>query len=113
MELWAWTNKVPTLVWLSMSALCIAGGDFLSKSWANTPTLRGAFLTAFVYSMSSFFWLPALYWKNELALLGTLWGVVVSLLTVGIGVGIFHESLEARHWLGIALAIGASACLSN
>jgi hypothetical protein len=41
--------------------------------------------------MSSALWLPAIYQKQSLTIAGTIWSVLSALVTITIGMAVFHE----------------------
>lgn len=95
---------VPAIVWLIISALFFSVGEYLSKTWGIHPSLKLAILVAFVYSIGSLFWLPALLHKNQLIIMGTIWTILATLSTIAIGLIIFHEKLSALQWVGVVLS---------
>ena len=104
--------KLPALAWLAVSGLSVALGDYFSKSWANQPSYKYAICTIFMYCMSGLAWLPVIYKKNQLAVMGAAWSVIATLFTIIIGVFIFDEALSTFHWLGLGLAMLALGLLS-
>jgi len=107
-----WITRISPIVWLVMSAAMIGAGDYFSKKWAISPSLRGIIYTLVCYCCSSLCWLPALYQKNHLAILGTAWSVLATIATILVGVSVFGEVLEFHHWVGLVLALGAVGLLS-
>jgi multidrug transporter EmrE-like cation transporter len=100
------------LVWLALSALCFAGGEYLSKVYIINPRLGTLVVLVASYCSGVFLWLPALRQRPELAVTGTIWSVVTMLMTVAIGVFIFGEALSTTRVIGIVLAMIAVALLS-
>ena len=96
--------KIPALIWLFISAIFFAGGEYLSKIWALGPSIPILIFVLIIYSLGVLFWLPALLHKNQLAIMGTIWTMLGTLATVLIGILIFHEKLTLIQWLGVALA---------
>ncbi len=97
--------KVPAFVWLLISTLFCAFGEYLSKKWGMNPGWTFAFLVSGVYAIGAMFWLPALLHKNQLAVMGTIWALMTAILTVVIGLLVFHESLTIFQIVGIMLAL--------
>lgn len=88
-----WLLTVPAIIWLILSALFFAGGEFLSKKWGMKPGLVITLLIIFTYALGTVTWLPALLYKNQLAVMGTLWLLLATMATMLIGVLVYHESL--------------------
>lgn len=103
---------VPAWTWLFISALFFAGGEFLSKKWAMHPSTLGLCLTMGSYACSSLLWLPALFHKNELAVMGTGWLLLATVATVLIGFFVFSEALSAKQMVGLSLSAAALVMLS-
>lgn len=98
---------IPAIVWLLMSAAFFATGEYLSKTWGISPSFKLALLVAFVYSIGSLLWLPALLHKNQLIIMGTIWTILATLSTIAIGFLIFHEKLTVLQWVGVFLSFVA------
>jgi len=97
--------SIPAIVWLLISALFFAAGEFLSKLWGQAPSIRLTILVVLVYSLGSITWLPALLHKNQLSVMGTLWLLLGVLATIIIGVFVFHEHLNRYQIIGVVLAL--------
>ena len=104
---------IPAWTWLLISAVWFTAGEYLSKRWGMQPSLRFAVLVVAVYAVGTFAWLPALLHKNQLALMGTLWLVLATVATVGVGVLVFGEQLSVLQWVGVGLALVALALLGS
>lgn len=96
---------VPAFIWLLASTLFCAVGEYLSKKWGMNPSWTFAFLVTGVYAIGAILWLPALLHKNQLAIMGTIWALMTAVLTVAIGLFVFHESLSITQTIGILLAL--------
>lgn len=105
--------SIPPLVWLIISALFFASGEYLSKSWALNPTLLKVVLTILAYAVSSLMWLPAIYQKNQLAIMGTIWLLLGTVATVAIGILVFREQLTLAQGFGLFFAIIGMILLSG
>jgi multidrug transporter EmrE-like cation transporter len=89
-------TSLHALVWLILSGLFFAGGEYLLKRYVLNPS-SGIFLVLMAsYIIGALLWLPALKQKPDLAITGTLWSVITLLMAVGIGVVIFGESLSIK-----------------
>jgi multidrug transporter EmrE-like cation transporter len=100
------------IVWLVLSGLFFAAGEYLSKSYVLTPRPLVLVWLITLYMVGALLWLPALKQKPDLAVTGTLWSVITLLMTVAIGVLAFGEVLSMSKILGILLAVGAVILLS-
>jgi len=105
--------SVPAIVWLLISSVFFAAGEFLSKKWSLTPNLKTTIFVLLAYAISSLIWLPSLLHKNQLATMGTIWSVLSIVATVTIGIFIFHERLNTMQWLGVVLALVALTLLGS
>lgn len=95
---------IPVWIWLILSALSFAGGEYASKKFALSPSTAYVVLTILLYAGSSLFWLPAILKTNQLALTGILWLLLAMIATIGMGVFMFGEPLLWYHWVGIIFA---------
>ncbi len=100
------------IIWLIVSALFFAIGEFLSKKFALSPKSLYAILILLVYSLGVLAWLPAILQKNSLSITGTIWSVLSLLTTILIGVLIFKEKLSIIGIAGIVVAVIAILLLS-
>ncbi len=100
------------IVWLVISALFFAVGEFLSKKFALGPKALYVILILIVYSMGTLAWLPAILQKNSLSIVGTMWSVFSLLVTIFIGVLVFQEKIGAIGIAGIVTAIISIILLS-
>lgn len=103
--------SVPAIIWLLISALFFAAGEYLSKVWGMHPSFNLAVLVVLIYGVGTFAWLPALLHKNQLATMGTLWLLLATIATVSIGLLIFHEKLTYLQMTGVVLAAFAMVLL--
>ncbi len=104
--------SVHYIVWLIVSALFFAVGEFLSKKFALDPKFFYVLLVILAYTLGTLAWLPAILQKNSLSIAGTIWSVLSLLATVSIGVLIFGEKLSAAGVAGIVAALAAIILLS-
>jgi multidrug transporter EmrE-like cation transporter len=100
------------LIWLALSGLLFAGGEFLSKKFALNPRLTLVVCILVIYSLGVLAWLPAILQKNQLSIVGAIWSVMSLLATVLIGFLLFGEKLSAVGVVGIITAFAAVALLS-
>jgi multidrug transporter EmrE-like cation transporter len=101
------------IIWLILSALFFAVGEFLSKKFALNPNLTLVIIIIIIYSVGVLFWLPAILQKNQLSIVGTMWSVLSLLTTILIGVLIFGEKLSLTGIIGIIFAIISIILLSH
>jgi multidrug transporter EmrE-like cation transporter len=103
---------IPYIVWLIISALFFACGEFLSKKFALNPSTQYVLFIIVMYTLGTLAWLPAILQKNQLSIVGAIWSVMSLLATVLIGIIIFHEHLNTIGILGIIFAAIAISLLS-
>ena len=100
------------IIWLIISALFFAVGEFLSKKFALSPRFIYVALILVAYILGTLAWLPAILQKNSLSIVGTMWSVLSLLATVSIGILIFKEKLSVMGIIGIIMAVIAIIFLS-
>lgn len=100
------------LIWLTLSALFFAGGEFFSKKFALNPRAIFVAYILLMYIIGTLAWLPAILQKNQLSIVGAIWSVLSLLATVLIGVLIFGERLSTIGILGVIAAFVAIVLLS-
>lgn len=103
---------VPAIVWLLLSAVSFAAGEYLSKIWAVKPSWWFATVVTLVYAVGTYLWLPAMLHKNQLSIMGTLYAIISLVTTLGIGFLVFHESISVTQGIGLALAFVSVILLS-
>jgi multidrug transporter EmrE-like cation transporter len=103
---------LPAWGWLSISVVFYAVGEYISKTWANSPTTLEVVCVVAASALSALFWLPALFSHNHLAIMGVSWLLLATASTVLIGVVVFGEKLTVLQWGGIALAVAAFVLLT-
>lgn len=106
-------SSINYIVWLIISAIFFAVGEFLSKKFALSPRLIYVVYILIAYSIGALAWLPAILQKNQLSIVGTLWSVLSLLTTILIGVLIFNEKLNLTSIVGIIFAVIAVVLLSK
>ena len=103
---------VPVWIWLIVSALFFAYGEYLSKKCglgSCAPILPWILL---VNTVSMLAWLPAIIQKNHLAITGTIWLMLGLVAVVAIGIFVFNEHLTSQQWWGVGFAALAILLLS-
>jgi multidrug transporter EmrE-like cation transporter len=103
---------LPPLLWLTLSGLFFAGGEYLSKRFILGPSWPIFILLMCMYCFGVLLWIPALMQQRDLSVAGTLWSVISLCMTVLIGIIIFHESLTGLRIVGILLAAASIVILS-
>jgi multidrug transporter EmrE-like cation transporter len=106
-------NNIHYIVWLVLSAVFFAIGEFLSKKFALSPKFPTIIYILLAYSAGVLAWLPAILQKNQLSVVGTLWAVLSLLTTILIGLIIFNEKLNLTGVIGIFFAFIAVILLSR
>jgi multidrug transporter EmrE-like cation transporter len=103
---------LPAWVWIVISGIFFAAGEFLSKEFALNPGwgIFGFIVLVDVISITT--WLPAIFQKNQLSITGVIWSLASLMLTVGVGVLLFNEKLTLIRVLGIFFGIIALILLS-
>ena len=102
-----------TIAWLLLSTVCFAGGEYVSKLYAIAPTVLLACIIPVIYALGSLAWLPAILRGQSLTVIGTLWNVLSMIMTIGVGMIIFHESVDRYQIAGLVCALCAILLLSR
>lgn len=100
-------------LWFVLSGLLFALGEYISKHWALTDCDWGLSVMLMSYAASGLAWAPIIRARTNLAQMGTVWALVASLCTIGIGVFVFKERLSSGQWFGIVLAVTALVFLTR
>lgn len=100
------------LSWLVVSGLCFAGGEYLSKKFILHPSWITFTALLCLYCCGALAWLPALMHGKNLSVVGTIWSVISLLMTIAIGVMVFHEPITALRAAGMMLAVAAIIAMS-
>ncbi len=95
---------LPVWGWLLLSIFFYAIGEFISKTWANSPSHGEMWVVIAASAFSALLWLPALFTKNHLAIVGTSWIILATAVTILLGVVFFGEKLTLIQWFGVTLA---------
>ncbi|TSC58881.1 MAG: hypothetical protein Greene041619_259 [Candidatus Peregrinibacteria bacterium Greene0416_19] len=103
---------VPAPVWLLLSALFFAWGEYTSKQWGYAPSLSLTLMTVGIYALGTLAWLPALLHNNHLAIMGTAWLLLATIATVAIGIFVFHEHVSTVKMIGIFFSLLSLVLLS-
>jgi len=106
-------QAVPSFCWLLFSAMLFGCGEYLSKRWASAPSWKLGAAVVFVDAIGVILWLPALLNRNQLSIVGVLWALLGTVVTLSIGLFIFKESLTWVQWIGIVCAFIALALLQK
>jgi multidrug transporter EmrE-like cation transporter len=103
---------IPAFAWLLLSVAFFATGEYFSKKFALGPSWKYVAMILAAYISGTLAWLPAILQKNQLSVTGTIWSVLSVLATIGIGLLIFKEHLNAMQITGLIFAIAALALLN-
>ena len=103
---------IPAWVWIAVSAVFFAVGEFFSKKFALSPGwgIFAAFILVDIISAAV--WLPAIFQKNQLSITGVIWFIVSVMATVAIGVLAFDERLTIIQAIGLGVGAISIALLS-
>ena len=103
---------LPSWVWIIVSAVFFAGGEFLSKRFALNPGWSLLILFIVVDVISAMAWLPAIFERNQLSITGVIWSIVSLMATVLVGILVFNEKLTALQTIGLFMGFVAVVLLS-
>jgi drug/metabolite transporter (DMT)-like permease len=86
--------------------------EYYSKTWSLDHSSSALFWIFSGYIVNVIFWLWALNQSGKLAVLSTIYGSLYAVISVILGVFVFHEQIHLTHWIGIILAVAAITLLS-
>jgi len=98
-------------LWLILSVSCYGVGEYFSKEIAVEFSWRTLSFLLLGYLGSTIFWIPAMIQKNSLIILGVIWTLLVSIITISIGI-YTGEVITPVQWVGVALAVIGAILLS-
>ena len=103
---------IPFWIWIVLSAIFFALGEFFSKKFALNPgwTLFALFIIVDLVSAAA--WLPAIFEKNQLSTTGVIWSIISVAATVLIGILAFSEKLTIIKCIGLAFGLVSVVLLS-
>jgi len=99
------------LLFLALSAVFFASGEFFSKKWADEPRTLYAILLFLSYNVGIALWMPAIRETKTLAVTGMMWLLLGIVATTLIGTMVFHERIDPKQCAGLALATMACVLL--
>jgi multidrug transporter EmrE-like cation transporter len=99
-------------IWIALSAIFFALGEFLSKKFALNPGWTLFVLFIIVDLISATAWLPAIFERSQLSTTGVIWSIVSVAATVLIGVLAFSEKLTLVQCIGLAFGFVSVVLLS-
>lgn len=103
---------IPAWLWIVVSSVFFAFGEFISKKFALNPGW-GLFLAFLVVdTISASAWIPAIFEKNQLSITGVMWSIVSLMATVLIGLLVFNEKLTLVQSIGIMFGMVSVILLS-
>ena len=100
------------LVWLVISSVFFAWGEYFSKRFGLTPSVHLVLMIFLVNAFCTLTWLVAIVQRNELGVVGVIWSVLSMLVTVLVGVIVFGERPSIVGIAGIIMAMIAVVLLS-
>lgn len=106
-------RALPAFFWLILSAMFFAWGEYLSKKWAFQPGWTMALAVIGVDAIGTFLWLPAIYNRNVLSIIGMAWLLIGAVASMAIGLIVFRETLNGTQWAGMGFALVALVLLGK
>lgn len=89
-----------------------AAGEILAKIFANTPSTKTGIMAVVFYTLNAMCFLPAIKKFNSLSVLGTIWNVCYVIVTLIVGIFIFHEPLTTIKVVGLIFGLVSIILLS-
>ena len=102
-------------VWLIILIAMVAygAGEYTSKLYGAHPSFRLGAYSMLAYMVSCLMFLVGMQRFNSLSVLGMVWTVLYSAITLSIAVLCFHEPLSVRQWIGIGFGLISIVMLSS
>jgi multidrug transporter EmrE-like cation transporter len=98
----SWSQKMPLILFFTVSAISVGVGDYLAKKWSLEPRL-GLFAGALAcYFSSSFFYMQTLTRKG-LVVSCVIWSIASTVAFLFVGIVLFHETLSGIQLFGVIL----------
>jgi len=95
------------------SMVFYVANEVVSKMWGNRPTPVLFVSSLLITVFTNGFWLAIMAKRNQLVLMGSIWLVLSTVLTVFIGIVCFHERLTAVQWAGVGTMLVGLCLLST
>jgi len=90
-----------------------AWGEYLSKKWAFQPGWTMALAVIGVDAIGTLLWLPAIFNRNMLSIIGMAWLLIGAVASMAIGLIVFRETLNGTQWAGMGFALVALVLLGK
>ena len=87
-------------------------GEYHCKMFSLKPSIIMAFKTLLLWMMGSSFYLPVLYLQQKMAIMGSIWAVGALVITILMGILMFHESVTNIQIIGLIFAVLSIILLS-
>ena len=100
------------LLWILVSSVFYALGEYFSKRYALEPRIHFVLLVVASYSIGVLLWLPAIRQRNHLIIASTIWSVIALGMTMLIGALVFGERLTPVNYVGLVCGALAVVLLS-
>lgn len=103
------------LTWhfIAIAMVFYALGEYFSKLYADNPRTWCAVLSVLSYTATAVLWLPALSRHNHLAVLGTVWTMTATVVTLLVAFLLFHERVNSYQAIGVAVGLVAIYLMSK
>jgi hypothetical protein len=101
------------LLWTLLAMLCYAGGEYASKRYALHPAWAFYWLAVLFYWSTTLTWMPVIRRTNTLAVSSTIWNICYFVISIALGVLVFHEKLTSQQVVGLVFGAIAVVLLSS
>lgn len=103
---------MPTWVLLILfSAATSLVGTIATKHWVQSNRPLFFIIALAFYSLTTLSWMFALK-RERLVVTETLWEALVLILTISLGLFVFHEHINLQEKIGVALAVVATLLIT-
>jgi len=99
------------IIFSFISAILTIAGVGLVKRWITDHQSVYYIAAMILFTISSLVYIEALKFER-MAILEVFFGTMVMLLTIAMGLFLFHERVSIQEWVGIGLALVASVLLA-
>lgn len=93
------------MLYLIISSIFFISGEYCSKLFAISPSVKSAIIICTLYLIGTICWLPAIYYGKNLSTVGSMWNILAAISTIFLGLVIFQEHITKLQYTGLIMTI--------
>ena len=90
-------------LWLIISIPLYSVGEYCSKMFGTTHRWEYVFVGTLGYAIGSLCWFPAIFLRNELLVVDTMWKTLAAIATATLALFVFHERPTIVQCVGVVI----------